>query len=289
MGIKKHIPCIFILTILAILGVSCDRCVDGSTIYIKESIVYKKQFYKIENNGEFIVSVFDADSSYIEVIADENVMPFINISNTDYTLILDKNADKCYNASGNIYINVYTNEKLNEFTQNGSGIIQIINKKYTYNADNMAFVVNGSGKILIDSLICKASFLQLNSDGLFAAQYLKTDSFTFQHTGSGNIKIYNLFALSGSIDNTGNGSDSLFDGTINQAIYTNSGNGNLVSILPVNTIMSSLSGNGHIFVNFKHELKVTLSGSGNVYYKGEKDKIIINSQTGNGKIIEWVN
>jgi len=127
-------------------------------------------------------------------------------------------------------------------------------------------VSTGSGNISIDGI-------------------LKSDQLKIKLDGSGNIT-GKLNVADFDIDNTGS-SNIRLSGNVVKANIKSSGSGNFQSfdlIIDDCSISKSGSGNAHITVN--HTLTASISGSGNLTYKGSP-KILASSSAGLGKIKKY--
>ncbi len=127
---------------------------------------------------------------------------------------------------------------------------------------------------------------QINIDGSgnVNANNLNLDELTFNLNGSGNLST--IIALQKlTLNLTGSGNANIV-GNGNQGDYTLSGSGNIyASNFLQDTVYVSNSGSGDVHINVSALLDVTITGSGNVYYKGDPPTIHQNI-TGSGQLIK---
>jgi hypothetical protein len=102
-------------------------------------------------------------------------------------------------------------------------------------------------------------------------------------SGSGNISIPELHTGMVDVDISGSGSVAVASGTATEEALKISGSGSIdLSTIPVQKANTRTSGSGDTRLNVASNLDVTISGSGNVYYKG--NPVINASISGSGKV-----
>jgi hypothetical protein len=129
------------------------------------------------------------------------------------------------------------------------------------------------------------STLELNGSGEFQnTNTLSSDDLTLAINGSGNMNFANLNVefLHAYIAGTGN---IHIQGNGNKAIYAISGSGNIIadSLSSSKAIVKS-DGSGDCRLFASEELKVVISGSGTVHYRG--DPVITQDIVGSGSLIK---
>lgn len=117
----------------------------------------------------------------------------------------------------------------------------------------------------------------IESDG-----QLKTEDLELSISGSGDM---DLDVSSDELDMRISGSGSiLLNGDAQEAEARISGSGRVkAEDLTVRVFEASISGSGSCYITVTDEINARISGSGNVYYAGNPDKVIGNS-SGSGKI-----
>ncbi len=172
--------------------------------------------------------------------ADEDVLE--KIETEVHGTSLSIKFEKWYNYRGVGKINVYITVKaIKELVVSGSGDVIA---KSAIKADKLAFVVSGSGSILIDDLNVKDVYAMI--------------------TGSGDVRI--------------EGKE-----TANELDATVTGSGDFESInIKFKEADLSITGSGSIETDVTDELEASITGSGKIYYKG--NPLIDANITGSGKI-----
>jgi hypothetical protein len=166
-----------------------------------------------------------------------------------------------------------------------------------------AVAVSGSGNIIGQSII-KANDLNLNvsGSGSMALEYDASGDVNADVSGSGTLDVKGnskdfdsdvsgsgRVVIAGRIDNTADfgisGSGKIQASGSADLVKTNiSGSGKvLASDLQADRCDVRISGSGDVEINVKSELEANISGSGNVYYKGNPNKVNANS-AGSGKV-----
>jgi len=158
--------------------------------------------------------------------------------------------------------------------KNGSLIIKYENNRgWKFSRDRVTIYLTipeissvslgGSGKIIGESTIESDDlYLGVSGSGRIKLD-IEADELTQKISGSGNI------VVSGEAD---------------RAYISISGSGNLDALdLEVDHYVVKISGSGKCKINVGDSLEANISGSGNVYYKGDPDKIRSNV-SGSGKV-----
>lgn len=223
---------------------SCDdlfNCLDGNGV-LKTEKRFVSEFYGVENHTEFDLEVV-ADSVYaVEVIADQNLLSYINTSVRDGNLIVDTENDRCLNSSNEIIVEVRMpvidlveltgsgNIDVYDFDCNyieiknsGSGDIDVTNMVSTSTVD---VVCTGSGDIvLVWGKARKGNYL-LSGSGNIEADDFSVEECYATNSGSGHIYCYVFDLLHATISGSG---DILYSGSPDEIIENDSGSGELRS------------------------------------------------------------
>ena len=130
---------------------------------------------------------------------------------------------------------------------------------------NNANISNDNSEITIT--MPSLTGLTLAGDGSIntKGQFIGTDNFVINASGSGTISMEN--------------------GSANNLRVTISGSANVKTFaFPVQRAEVSVSGSGNAEINVAKTLNATISGSGNIYYKGAAESITTKI-TGSGKVV----
>lgn len=246
--------------ITALFFASCEpffNCLDGNGVAASEVRIVP-EFSSVKNSTSFDVEIMHDSTFHVEVFADENLLPYINIYVVGEQLIVETEYSRCLVSSNPILVEVYM-PSLNEVNLTGSGNL-LVSK---FKVDDMKFKCSGSGDIIAWNFECT--------------------ELDVRNSGSGEINISDVFS-SGDVSATLTGSgDIVLTGNADNAIYLLTGSGSLrVDDFPVNVCSVSSSGSGNIYCNVNQTLNVVMTGSGNITYYGtpKVSKLI----TGSGRL-----
>jgi hypothetical protein len=186
--------------------------------------------------GEIVYRQMPAETPYLQITADENILPLIEIA-------ADKNYLKI-KSKQNIrpsQLTVYTNSShLNKVEVTGSGKVYL---KESVQSDDMNILVTGSGEVISDDLSCKKIRLAV--------------------TGSGNIE------LTGSGDEascsiTGSGDVDLSGYPVRDVNCKVSGSGD-VTVYAKEKLTVEVAGSGSIkYKGNPSEINRRINGSGSI-------------------------
>ncbi|OHD56097.1 MAG: hypothetical protein A2Y33_01475 [Spirochaetes bacterium GWF1_51_8] len=247
-------PIIFHKIAGILLILTASGCVTaGSGVTVKEDRVLQ-EFTGISFKADGKMNIMMANENSVEVICDDNLLPYIVTSVQNGTLFAE-------NISGNdipgLVFNIRMKE-LNKIDFSGSGSIVVSN---TIKGESLTAVVEGSGKLEFKAEVKKAA-MNLAGGGFLSGELI-ADNAKFQISGPGSM---------------------LMKGNVANAWVGISASGEFLgSSLVCSNAEVELWGSGNCEIGAQAKLKVKISGAGNVKYKG-KPKIEENI-LGVGKII----
>ncbi|MCE1253282.1 MAG: DUF2807 domain-containing protein [Anaerolineae bacterium] len=127
------------------------------------------------------------------------------------------------------------------------------------------------------------SALKLSGSGSISSEKIQSDDLNLDLSGSGDINLNGLNAASLDVDISGSGSCEL-EGKVNHQSIHLSGSGRyLASQLDSRNTQIDISGSGKADVLTKETLDMHVSGSGDILYSGNPDKVT-QDITGSGKV-----
>ena len=242
-------------------------------------------FTGVRSNGSFEVYVIQAEDFSVEVVAYENLLPIIETYVSGYTLVVETKNNSCYKSSPSIQIYVKLPE-LGVLELNGSGSV----KADVAQSQVFECVNNGSGTISVDSVYSDNFHLANSGSGLVDVKKIHASEVRFVQSGSGIIdtgKLLDSETVSIKHSSSGNVRTILEDGIKLNAILSGSGRIDLsgeavkvdytlnssgridaLNLVSFDAIASS-SGSGKIFVWATDFLEATISGSGDIIYRGD--------------------
>lgn len=175
---------------------------------------------------------------YLQIYADENVLPYINVDVKNGKLIVD--SEKGVNLIATS-LKIYTNSgNLNAVDVSGSGNVHL---RGEVNAGEMRMDISGSGAINADSLYCERTELVVSGSGNAKLRGVSNYS-EFSVSGSGNIHALEFSSLAANADVSGSGRIKLWVGRKLDA--TVSGSGEIQYKGFPETKNTQVSGSGHI-------------------------------------------
>lgn len=143
-------------------------------------------------------------------------------------------------------------------------------------------------KIIVYVSMTKINTLQLSGSGnINGSGAFENDGETnMMVSGSGNIKVNSGNFEKLGLYVSGSGNIDLKGGSANELNVAVSGSGNIdCSNVPTENAEVKISGSGNAKVNASKSVSANISGSGNVFYKGEPDNISTKVM-GSGKAIK---
>lgn len=199
-------------------------------------------------------------------------------------LVITSCSKECLNGDGKL---VSVQQELEEFDKifNSSTIDIFITK-----GDSFSATLKGDSNIVASiDLKVSGKELEVNPGSFCSTQSIRLDLVVPRITkivneGTGNIK-GNTDYFDLEIVNDGTGNIELNGQSVNDMKITNEGTGAILMYdLGAKKLTMANSGTGDSFVFVSENLDVTISGTGNVYYKGRPE--IISNIDGIGQLID---
>jgi carbon monoxide dehydrogenase subunit G len=254
-----------ILLIAAIFLFTCNSCfkellcVEGDWI-IQEETRRVTSFDQIRNSTSFDVIYKQADTFGIRIIAEQNIMNYIETN--------------VYNECLEIRISPATicldyNEQP----------VVMVSSPLLRSAVN-----SGSGSFLADKMTGETVALKISGSGDISVEQVESDYFETTISGSGDIDVQTLVSSNCDILISGSGNTSVVgDCETSHLKITGSGNIHCSNML-TRTASVIISGSGNAYTNIVEYLNALISGSGNIYVKGDPE--IEQTISGSGRIIK---
>jgi hypothetical protein len=202
-------------------------------------------FTKIENSGplDIVLEKGTKESVTVEVTGTDPQKVLTDV--TDNILKIHMESGNYSNLKGKVTI-TYVN--LSEITNRGSGDLTC---KSDLISENFALNNSGSGDVDIKGNV-------------------KATLFSFQHSGSGDVVLANLETTDLNLSMRGSGDFKAIAGSAKKQIIALSGSGD-VQLFGVTgeSCTIAIKGSGNIETNVSDSIIGSISGSGNVNYKGD--------------------
>lgn len=232
-------------------------CINGNGIEETEEII-SPDFTGVINTTQANVIFEKGDNFNISITADANILQYFKTSVSGSNL---------------------------EIEVKGANCIRPVNKPVIYiTAPQIKeLAVLGSGDFIADSLSGSNIIITSTGSGNINIENAEGESIRTKISGSGNISINNLIADSYKAIISGSG-DMNLSGISQSGLITSTGSGNLYAYDLISSICNILiSGSGDVLTTVENEMIATLTGSGNLYYKGDPE--IFMNVSGSGRII----
>lgn len=230
---------LFILGAIALLFFT-TACIDYFTIRGNGIAAtggrITQNFNKVKSSGAFDVHIINGDEQEVVIIAEENLLQYIETFASNNQLSIDIKG--MHNIKNRLPMEVYiTTPNLESIKQSGSGIITT---NY-FTPDHLDISISGSGLIstAVDAIEIEA--LISGSGKLELSGVAKVAQFTI--SGSGKIDAYNL--------------------TLRDCEAKISGSGN-ISVNVERYLNASISGSGNLYYFGTPDIETHISGSGKV-------------------------
>src|SRR6185295_13417771 len=208
---------------------------------------------------------------------DRSVSPFTKIdNNVPLDIVLEKGSKENVNVdvTGVALQKIITTVEGNTLKVSmEKGSYNNLKGKITITYVSLSGLSNmGSGDITCKSDIDAADFA-LNTSGsgdIHVEGKVKTTNFNFQHKGSGDVTLSTLETANLAISMMGSGDFKAASGTASKQTIDLLGSGDVeIAGLTGESCTLAIKGSGNIETNVSNTLQGSISGSGNVEYKGD--------------------
>lgn len=252
---------LFFISTVVIFGFSaCQKTIIGSGPIVSQTYT-TGNFNGVDVQLNATVHISQGATTQVDVDAQQNILDNLSISVSSGKLIIrEKKSTNILDSKG-ITVHIVTPD-IQNLNLDGSGHIYLADVHVNH---AMSLDIDGSGKIDTDSI--DATSLQCSI------------------SGSGDLAIQSCITQTIQSDISGSGSTTIFYGacTNSQSEISGSGQYNAVGV-ESQFVNTTTSGSGKTTLWFVKTLHATISGSGDVYYKG--DGSISQNISGSGKLIK---
>lgn len=288
----KQVSCISIFPIIVlclvlfglISNISCydNICVKGIGDIVSDTVELD-YFSGIEVQADCDVYVSAASKRDFRIEAQQNIIDELKTSIVAEDLVIDFN--QCIGSNSGITIYITTPE-LDYLNVNSSGDLTV---EDNFISESFTATLNTSGSITVYDSITTGT-LQINCNGSGAIRfedYIITSSLTTRHSSSGSVYINNI--MSNDITTYLSGSGWILyksETTTQSHTIKNNGSGKIdCYLLPTSEVTLKNSSSGLCWIYVLSQLNISISGSGNVFYKGTP-VFTGYSITGSGRLID---
>lgn len=240
-----------VLAVVALLPMAvCGRThVKSSDYFVTQPVKQKLgSFDKISVIGSVDVEFTVGNTRSMEIYGADNVIQYVELSVRNNTLYVNLSND--VNIYGKTRLTLLvTAPTLTEISVSGSGDVEVLGRCTTLTGIDLT----GSGDVEVRNL--------------------NVASFKATVAGSGDVELNNLTAKKVDLSLTGSG-DIEVRGTADKATYSVKGSGDIdAEHLVVRELTASVLGSGDIECYAEESLDATVSGSGEISYRGNPAKV----------------
>lgn len=281
---KKLLAFGVLISLVLITGCYYGPCMSGSGKVITD-VRDLVGFSEVISGGDFEVFVTQADDFSVEVVAYENLLPIIETYISGNSLIIQTKDNSCYksgppievyvslpelkllelNGSGKLIAGISEGETL-ECGNNGSGYLAVdtVYMEYLYLSNS------GSGNIEMEKIYSdEVTMVQSGSGTIDTEEVYESEEITIKHSSSGNVRSIVVGGLNVNAILSGSGRIDL-SGDVQKVDYTLNASGRIDALeLMSYDARTTSSGSGLIYVWATEYLEATVSGSGDILYRGE--------------------
>jgi len=258
-------------------------CFDGSGPVVSD-FRDLENYTGVSNTGSFDVYVTHADTFSVEVVAQENLIPVIETYVSGFTLIVKTQNGSCIRSntpirvnvslpeteilrlsgSGRVFADIASSTEV-EISNSGSGNMEID----SVIADTYLLSNSGSGHIRITgSYINELDAVQSGSGAITCGTLIGTTQIKLRHSSSGDISAEIIDGADIDVVLSGSGTIEL-TGAVEAAEYSLNSSGRIDALdLEGSDVRATNTGSGKIYVWATDLLDATITGSGDILYKG---------------------
>lgn len=255
-------------------------------------------FTEVKNEGSFDVRITEADEFFVEIEAQENLLPIIETFVSGSTLVIQKQFGTCFRSNSPIIVYVSL-PRLEAVKLTGSGKVSAdVGDSQFFDCIN-----SGSGKISVDTVFSGTFGIKNSGSGTVEVLESYADEISLVLTGSGTVDagtVYNTTEVNIRHSASGRIFCSIIDGVRVEASLSGSGriildgdavvadyslssSGKVDALdLIVTDAEATITGSGNIYVYATDHLDATITGSGYVRYRG--NPVITSHITGSGSV-----
>jgi hypothetical protein len=224
--------------------------------------------------GDLEIEIADREDLLIE--AEDNLHDFIEIEVVDGVLMINQSERTLLRPSRPVRFHI-TMRALDRVVHSAGGRIHI--PRITN--EELFIQHKGSGQILMDTLELETLSVHTSGSGTVELDYTEMSRCQLIQSGSGSVKVQHLVGLSNDVRLTGSGDISISKGSVMQQNVFVSGSGDFEGIgFHTSATDVMVSGSGSASVHARDSLHATLTGNGNILYRGNPH--VVRSVSGSG-------
>ena len=271
----KLVALLFVTAVFISTGLNAQY-IKGSGNIISETRSVDS-FTSIHSKGSADVIITQGSTQSVVVESDENLMPHIRTDVRDGQLNIE--IKKNYKNIDVLKVHI-TVADLESIEISGSGDIVLTN---TFKTNDLSVYIKGSGDFKGDLDVKKFDYKVSGSgDGVFSG--VRGD-LKISVSGSGDVKASNLRLANCAVKISGSG-DMNLSGSVDDLVVSVAGSGDIDAYgMKAVSVKAKVAGSGEISVTAIDRIVAEIAGSGDIYYKGNPQNVVVSS-SGSGDLIK---
>ena len=241
-----------------------NKKVKASNVYVTKQIKID-DFDRLEVAGSMDVVYKQVKGKpSLEIYTADNIVDLVKTEVVNGTLKIG--FKKGYSISYNKLIIRVSSEDINAISLAGSGSIDLVNGVKT---NKMNISLAGSGDVMGKNIFCQEDLrIALSGSGDVTMQQLACNQFDVSLAGSGDVLMKDVNVHTAKVSLAGSGCVEMY-GKTDKSHFELAGSGEILAAgFEAKEVNISIAGSGDVECHATDHLKVSISGSGEVGYKG---------------------
>mgnify|MGYP003520316470 FL=1 len=241
-----------------------NKKVKASNVYVTKQIKID-DFDRLEVAGSMDVVYKQVKGKpTLEIYTADNIVDLVKTEVVNGTLKIG--FKKGYSISYNKLIIRVSSEDINAISLAGSGSIDLANGVKT---NKMNISLAGSGDVMGKNIFCQEDLrIALSGSGDVTMQQLACNQFDVSLAGSGDVLMKDVNVHTAKVSLAGSGCVEMY-GKTDKSHFELAGSGEILAAgFEAKEVNISIAGSGDVECHATDHLKVSISGSGEVGYKG---------------------
>ena len=241
-----------------------NKKVKASNVYVTKQIKID-DFDRLEVAGSMDVVYKQVKGKpSLEIYTADNIVDLVKTEVVNGTLKIG--FKKGYSISYNKLIIRVSSEDINAISLAGSGSIDLANGVKT---NKMNISLAGSGDVMGKNIFCQEDLrIALSGSGDVTMQQLACNQFDVSLAGSGDVLMKDVNVHTAKVSLAGSGCVEMY-GKTDKSHFELAGSGEILAAgFEAKEVNISIAGSGDVECHATDHLKVSISGSGEVGYKG---------------------
>ncbi|MEO9533867.1 MAG: head GIN domain-containing protein [Crocinitomicaceae bacterium] len=242
---------------------SCSK-IDASEGESSTKRFEVEDFDKIRIETAGVLNYTQSSVRNVEVSANDKIMKLIEIEVIENTLVISLSKNRVITNEENLIFTVSDDDVYSIETSGSANVNANFDEGHDF--ELLELISSGSGNIEMDAMNAENSFMTSSGSGDIHLQTVNVaNKVSVNQNGSGNVSISgSCYELDLTISGSGNYGEHDFI---------------------AEKVVANLSGSGNAKVSVSYDLNASLSGSGNLTFKGNPI-LMATSTSGSGQVID---